>query len=247
MATVRAQSILGPIYRIPPPRGASTCRICTTPIDLGHPYCYACTGHLETGKPLADRVIPLSWAPFGTQAYQDVYSYKLPGAGAAPLDRLQKLVAIVFGRHRQCIAPSVESTRYGIAHVPSTSGRVGTHPLERILDVFAVNIPRIQPRYRGDVGESRNLPRQLRPHLWDLDSSQLTNVDAVLLFDDSWATGGHAQSIASKIKAMGKPVAIVPLARVINTNWAPSQRYLAAHPFEPFDASVCPVHHVRHD
>lgn len=235
-----------PIYRNPE-RSASTCPVCTTPLLAGDSLCIPCSGHMLRGLPLADLVAPLTYAEKRTQAYQDLYSYKEPPATPqtdAAEGRLRYLLYAMLSQHISCIAPSGLSA---IAHVPSSKGRIGPHPLSSMLTLFRAEIPRLEIAFSTTPEESSNDRRALRPERVLLPADLPSDLGTVLLIEDAWVTGGHAQSIASRLKQAGAgQVVVVALARVLDPNFSATDGYLRAHPRAPFDPELCPVHGVKH-
>lgn len=238
------------IYRNPPRDGGDICPTCTVPKDPMYPLCRPCENHRYAGFPLADFVAPLSWAPMHTQPYEDLYSYKAePRSEAADVasERLRLMFRLAFTKHAKCLIPGWEESTVAVTHVPSTGGRRGTHPMEVILSMFGDNIPKLQPKYVGDLTRARDDRRALSPDDWELDLSKVGVLSRVLVIDDSWVTGGHAQSVASALKQAGVPtVGIVPFGRVMRMDWAPNAQYVRDHPAPAFNSQICPVHGVDH-
>lgn len=232
------------IYLNPPRIGKDTCPVCTVPKDPMYPLCVPCNNHRYAGTPLADFVAPLSWAPMHSQAYEDLYSYKTdphrPVADVAA-ERLRLMFRLAFTKHAQCLIPGWENSTVAVVHVPSTNGRQGPHPMETILSMFGANIPRLLIRYVGETGRARDDKRVLRPGDWKVDVPDAGILTRVLVIDDSWVCGGHAQSIASVLKTAGVPsVGIVPFGRVLRMDWQPNIQYIRDHPAPPFNSEVCP-------
>jgi len=237
------------IYWNPPPPSDLTCPVCTTPIALGYSLCMQCHSHRGAAEQLADYVAPLSWAVMGGQAYSDVVSYKQNGPSAfAAQDRLQRLLTGAFQRHHLCLAPEWKDRALAFAAVPSTRGR-SPHPLGELVNRFTPDgMPQIRMAYRGDTAADPNARRVLQPTDWEVENpAALHGIRRVVVVDDSWVTGGHAQSVASALRVRGRlSVGIVTFARVLKTGWGPTSDYLKLNQPVPFDPAVCPVHRVRH-
>lgn len=238
------------IYRNPPRSGDRVCPVCTAPKDAGYSLCVPCNNHRYAGLPLADFVAPLSWAPMQTQAYEDLVSYKAePHHTVADVatGRLRLMFRLAFTEHAQCLIPGWQDSSVAVTHVPSTSGRGGAHPLESILAMFADNVPKLQLQYVGDLTRQRDDKRSLRPDDWEVTTPGIEAYSRVLVIDDSWVTGGHAQSVASRLKLSGVPnVGIVPFGRVLRMDWPPNVQHLRDFPALTYSSAVCPVHGVTH-
>ncbi|HEY5013122.1 MAG TPA: hypothetical protein VIK61_10510, partial [Acidimicrobiia bacterium] len=168
-----------------------------------------------------------------TQLYTTLKRYK----GADPQLAAARTVGLL-GRflrdHRECIA-----SRGGqwdtITHVPSTSGRhPGVHPLARGLEMY-------QPLHRQHAELLDRGPGEVERSSGS-DDAFIARRDAlgraVLLIDDTWTTGAHAQSAASALVIGGASVvAIVPVGRLIDpsfhADWWDGQRR------RRFDFDVC--------
>jgi orotate phosphoribosyltransferase len=64
----------------------------------------------------------------------------------------------------------------------------------------------------------------------------------VLVVDDTWVTGGSAQSAALTLKAAGaSAVTILCAARWLSYTWSAEQRAVVESEVIPYDAMSCPV------
>lgn len=109
-----------------------------------------------------------------------------------------------------------------VAVVPSGQGRPGAHPLVSIVR-SCVNLPLIRLSIAPGVIHVRGV---------DADWLRVTGCAAgadVLVVDDTWVSGGSAQSAAAALKLAGaRRVAIVVLGRHVNPAHPSSARFLAA-------------------
>jgi hypothetical protein len=117
---------------------------------------------------------------------------------------------------------------------------------ERFVTMLRVRAPRVVPEYGGQMGGDRNQRRGLSTANWHIDPGQLDGAQRVLILDDTWVTGGHVQSLAGAFEGIGVRARAMVLGRAIDPGRIDHGTYL--HDFDPtpFDASVCPVHRVRH-
>ena len=236
-------------YRNVPPHTAGMCTQCTAPTSsAAYDMCVPCKSYASSGLPLASGgVIPLSWAPMDSQGYQDLRQYKEPGATAEQLLRLRAMFALALVGHAGCILPESGKRRFAFAHVPSTSGvRTGEHPLQtHFISMLAAGIPRLTPRYVGPTGGDRNARRTFNPSHWDVDAP-VGGLDRVLVLDDTWVSGGHAQSVASAFEQRGVRARIIVLGRALIPSRTDHGRFLRDHSPMPFDSRICPLHRMIH-
>lgn len=192
--------------------------------------------------------MPLSWAPMNAQGYQDLSQYKEATGTPEQIDRLRILLWLALSKHSGCIIPNGAERPFAVTHVPSTSGqRQGPHPLEtHLLSMIAPLRPRATPTYVGPSGGDRNARRVLRPDFWDIDTATLGGAQRVLILDDTWVTGSHAQSIAAAFELRGVQTRIVVLGRALDPTRNDHGGYLTMHLPEPFDSDICPVTRVVH-
>ncbi|MEV8337927.1 MAG: hypothetical protein EPO52_15285 [Herbiconiux sp.] len=247
-------------YYNAPPAAPGLCQVCTAPTTSEqYLLCSPCESAQSSGHQLAHDVVPLSWAPmpegldYGThsysgQGYLDLRQYKTPEAVQTQWRRLRSLFILAFAKHSACIVPDSDSRAYAITHVPSTSGqRNGTHPIETLLyGNFRDDRPRVTPEYVGEVGAPRAHRRQLNPSNWRIDPTQMQGAERVLILDDTWVTGGHAQSLAAAFAAIGVSARVIVLGRALDPRRNDHGSYLAEHRPALFDSSICPVHRVQH-
>lgn len=243
-------------YTNVPPAVPGLCNVCTAPTS-GPQYslCLPCEHRANSGYPLARGVVPLSWAPmapvngYSAQGYLDLRQYKEPDYDELQIARLRTLLYLAIAKHAECVLPEYRTRSFAIAHVPSTSGeRDGPHPVaERFVTMFSPDAPRVVPEYVGRVGGDRNGRRAFNPANWHIEAEQLGDAGRVLIIDDTWVSGGHAQSLAAAFEGKGIAARTVVLGRAIDPNRTDHGSFLRAHDPQPFDSDVCPVHRVRHE
>ena len=200
------------------PGGALTCRTCGTcrgPVQDGFARCYQCDlARSQAGGLLADVVAPIGYAVKGGQLAADLWHYKSGrDSAAAARQRLREMLS-AFLRDRAgdlWQAAGMPDGPVVAAAVPSGQGRPGAHPLVGIVK-SCVDLPMVQlvvdPR-RAARGRGVSLG-WLRVH------GPVTGAN-VLLVDDTWVSGGSAQSAAAALKLAGaRRVALVVLGRQVD-------------------------------
>lgn len=235
-------------YRNVPAHAPGLCALCSAPTSSPtYSHCVPCEAFQRSGIQLArGGVVALSWAPMDSQGYQDLRQYKEPTVAPDQLGRLRTMFALAFTRHVGCLARRDAERPLAVAHIPSTSGlRPGPHPFEQnFVNMLSADVPRAQARYVGPVGGSRNSRRNLTPEHWETDLPAGTG--RVLVLDDTWVTGGHAQSVAAAFEQRGVAARIVVLGRALDPSRTDHGSFLRANPPAPFDSSICPVHREAH-
>ena len=191
--------------------GPGVCASCRGPIGRGYTHCFQCGLHAESAPGLlADVVAPVAYAPKGSRLATDLWLYKSVRPESARAGAALRALLLVFlhdhGRRVWQQAGMTVPTHACV--VPSCRGRPGPHPLQALLRgclalpwAALVTQPDADRWARGlDPGKFR-APRPLTGA-------------AVLLLDDTWTSGGSAQSAAVALKRAGaRSVATVVLGR----------------------------------
>ena len=227
--------------------GPGVCQVCHGPAKIGYPTCWPCGEAAKVlGDQVADTVVPVSLALKGEQYANELWRYK---NAAGPQQQFFRMgLAAVRWRflalHEtcvsgQCAVPSFEI----VTTVPSTCGR-SDHPL-RTVTAHMVGVTR--DRYRdllsptpeaAGLGRTASGTRYVSSALWG---------ENVLLIDDTWATGAHAQSAAAALKAAGaRTVALVVLGRHLNGDYGDTSRHVEQARLRRFDWDVCPLRPWSH-
>jgi hypothetical protein len=192
---------------------------------------------------LADRVGSLIYAVKpDSQSYLLVYNYKIAAAGPSLEPQVMALLGLGLRGHTECAAKLAGARSTAWAVVPSTKGRSKLHDLvSRMAHPDAREI-------KIDFTGTGRPDRLLHPELWSVQASG-DRPEHVLLVDDSWVTGSHAQGVASALKTAGVPqVSVFTIANVLDPDWGPNPAFikdrLAAPAFEktrcPWTGADCP-------
>jgi hypothetical protein len=211
-----------------------TCSVCAAPVD-GYPRCIPCNGHAGSGLALADRIGLLIYAVEpDSQAYRVVRNYKAPFSGAGLRDTMRALLALGLRGHHSCVVKLSGLSTHGWAVVPSTRGRMALHSLVAGLSQRAD--AEVLVRFIGLAAS-----RELRPAEWQIVATAPLP-EHVVLVDDSWVTGAHAQAVACALKSAGaEQVSIFTGARVLDPHWPANERFIKTRfAGEGFDWVRCP-------
>ncbi|WP_344930796.1 hypothetical protein [Saccharopolyspora gregorii] len=147
-----------------------------------------------------------------------MHTYKTPAATQAGTKRLELLARLGVGLHARCIQQATGKPISGWAVVPSTRSP-GAHPLLHavVLPAIRTMAPPGEPHAEISLGpgaEFRRTPRELVPGMWKINPGANPAEHHVLLIDDTWTTGGNAQSAAVALRSAGaSAVTILTLAR----------------------------------
>jgi vacuolar-type H+-ATPase subunit F/Vma7 len=193
----------------------------------------------------ADVVVPIALAVKGGQLAHELSAYKNSSSAEARA-RLRVGLAAVLWRwlalHEECMAQAVGVESFPIVTtVPSTSGRTD----EPVQDMVERIVGVTRDRYQSVLVANKGLPaaREARPDLYT--TSRAFSGEAVLLIDDTWTTGAHAQSAAAALKHAGAgAVAVAVVGRHFSTRQPdpyrkPAEEYLKAARTNGWDWGRC--------
>ncbi|MYZ06572.1 hypothetical protein GT028_04180 [Streptomyces sp. SID2999] len=205
--------------------GPGVCQVCRGPAKAGCPTCWPCS---EAGRILgtgvADAVAPVSLALKGEQYANELWRF--------------------VAMHEECIAAHCAVPGFDtVTTVPSTSGR-HDHPL-RTLVADMVGVTR--DRYRelltptpaaAALGRVASPARYTSSAIWG---------ENILLIDDTWTTGSHAQSASAALKAAGAgSVAVVVLGRHLNSDYGDTATHVQQARLRRFSWGACPMRPWNH-
>ncbi|WP_243790794.1 phosphoribosyltransferase [Saccharopolyspora gloriosae] len=208
-----------------------TCNTCTVPVEPHYPICYKCKQTRDIagqiGANIANLVVPLSYAIDGTQSGHLMYSYKTMAATRAGIEQLKLLCQIGLVMHWPCIQSIVGRPITAWTTVPSTRTRGSTDHLRSIAQP-AINELLIHHKATGQSADLTELrlvtgpgfqekPRKLIPEMWLPSFDTDFSGHHVLLVEDTWVTGGNAQSTAASLRSNGaQAVTVLTLTRWLN-------------------------------
>jgi phosphoribosylpyrophosphate synthetase len=198
--------------------GAGVCEVCHSTAGAGFSCCYQCNQALTRLNATANVVAPIALAVKGEQLAHELWAYKYSPQASARRRMQIGLAAVLWrwlGTHEVCVARASGASQFSlVTTVPGTAEHDGDHPLEEmvssIVGATAVRYHRLLLVDPG-VGQGRD-HSDTRFRV----TESLTG-EAVLLIDDTWTTGAHAQSAASALKAAGaSAVGVVVIGRHFN-------------------------------
>ena len=206
--------------------GGMDCRTCRGPVQAGFARCYQCDlANARCAGLLADVVAPVAYAVKGGRLAGDLWRYKSDGPGAAEsAARLRELLAAYLRDDGESLWTAAGmGTGPGVAAVvPSGCGRPGGHPLVGLVR-SCVDVPLVRLAV-APAGAAH--VRGVDPGWLRVDGI-VAGAD-VLVVDDTWVSGGSAQSAAVALKLAGaRCVAIVVIGRHVNPDDPLSARLVA--------------------
>lgn len=193
----------------------------------GFARCYQCdVARRQAGGLLADAVAPVAVAVRGGQLACDLRRYKSDGAAGAvqAAARLRESLGAFLRDEGSSVwrEAGMSAGPSAAAVVPSGQGRPGSHPLAAIVR-SCLDLPLIPLSIVPRVIHVRGVDAG-----WLRVTGPVAGAD-VLVVDDTWVSGGSAQSAAAALKLAGaRRVAVVVLGREVNPAHPSSARFLAA-------------------
>jgi predicted amidophosphoribosyltransferase len=225
--------------------GPGVCRVCWSFIDPKYKTCFKC-GHQPENL---DVVVPITYSEHLGQLHTALRNYKDGGSTGARRYAAIRLAGVLWRfleAHEACVAHAAGVSAFDLVTiVPSSDpARDRKSPFAR-LTKWVRPVKKRLKRVLEPTGEveGRN---------YDANRFRATEKIAggsVLLLDDTWVTGGHAQSAAATLLTAGaEHVALVVIGRHIHPEYEPvsDSGKTCADLLEglpnPFDWSTCAVH-----
>jgi hypothetical protein len=178
---------------------------------------------------VADVVVPIALAVKREQLAHELWHYKYSPDQSVRARLEIKLAAVLWrflGQHEECIGRICRVRGFDIVTtVPGTRPRPNKHPLEQIVGTI---VGQTSDRFEQllVLGDSAHISgRDVRASRYR-PSRALSEGQAVLLIDDTWTTGGRAQSAAIALRDAGATtVAVVVIGRHFDRAFGPGDAY----------------------
>jgi hypothetical protein len=222
----------GGYLRNPVRQDRATCVICATPV-AGYERCYRCMTQGRAGE--ADAVAFLTYAVSGQQSGYLMRGYK----ARSPVEEHRTVVTLLclvgLSTHERCPAVLGEASITHWATVPSLPAKPGVHPLRSMVSsvVPGQEVPLIAAAAVAD-------PRDVNSDHFSA-TARMQRGSHVLLVDDTWAGGGHAQSAALALRKAGaQRVSVMVVARWIKKDYAGNAAFLRTIAGRDYDPRICP-------
>ncbi len=178
-----------------------SCSVCATFVEPQYDTCHRCKVHRDRhGDRLADLVVPLTYGVKDAQSGHMMRRYKAPVPGDAnSWVRLTLTSGLLT--HGRCVT-KVIGARYGTRlTVPSLStSRVGVHPLTQITTKLGLtNADLVLQPVEGAIKST-----EARTGVFTVSDPSKVAGRHVMIIDDTWASGGSAQSAALRYGTQGR-------------------------------------------
>lgn len=224
-------------------RRGKTCAVCRGPLLNSKPLvCSRCRDAQQTyGSRAADRLGSVIYGGKGLASGDLMHRYKESQAHDGDVLLVTALAALAF-RHHACVGSLAKMPPQHWATVPSLR-RIGTeHPLRTILlqllgQKTEIQVAAVLSAHRGSDSQRR----EINPEFHDV-VTPVPHGSHVLLIDDTWVSGGHAQSVAIALKDAGaQQVSVLAIARWVDLQKPyPRWTYNNIIEPEPFAMDICP-------
>jgi len=224
--------------------GPGICPICWTFKDPAYPVCIGCNRHPENHL---DVMVPISYSEHLGQLHLALRNYKDGGLNSRryAYPRIAAILWRFLELHELCVAQAGGVTTFdSVVVVPSSDPqRDAESRFRSIVSQIEPTTDRLEQALRpsGDVtGRDYDLRRY----------EAVTDVagKSILLLDDTWTAGGHAQSAAGCLRAAGASnVSMIVIGRHVHPTWEPVQGSGGTvadelEKLKPFDWESCAVH-----
>lgn len=216
-------------------RAGVNCGLCAGIWDTGFTSCYHCPSW-SMRTDLASRLGFVTYAVEGQQSGHIMYGYKAPIPSHKNHQAVDLMNRYAIIRHWNCLNQSSLGPLTHWATVPSVSKAGTSHPLHQInARLFGTTtLPDVGLATAAEAVKTRGL----RPENFTVPH-RIDNAH-VLLIEDTWVTGGSAQSAAAALKRAGaRAVTLLVIARWLDLRRGETRSF-ASTLTSQFDPDACP-------
>jgi hypothetical protein len=213
--------------------GRFTCATCAIPADRFE-HCLTCAKYSKRTD-LADQVAMLVYAVADEWSGDVLRGYKAPEAADESYAIVSRMIGLGLSAHASCPGEVAGSPVSYWATVPSLPRKPGEHALHKIVKAVAPG-----QELCLQAAEKVRRPRSVSAGHFAAEA-RLPPGSHVLLLDDTWTTGGHAQSAALALKKAGADrVSLLVVARWIKSDFGDNGWFLGKLKRQPYDPAICP-------
>lgn len=215
-----------------------TCAVCATPCP-GYDRCLQCNRQLSVPGQRADQVASLTYAVGGRQSGYIMQTYKATTPVKASVTLVSLTAVVGLALHSDCAGRRLHAPVTHWAVIPSMPAKPGQHPLRALVLATAPGV---------EVGIAA-AKTSANPRAVDPTHFRMAPVPAgahLLLIDDTWTGGGHAQSAVLAARAAGAaPVSVLTVSRWIDGQWqindfGNNEGFMAQRCTADYDPWKCP-------
>jgi hypothetical protein len=226
-------SVGGGYLRNPVRQRGVTCADCTTPVD-GYQLCLRCKGN-RAHSGLGDAVAFLTYAVAGRKSAYLMRGYKAKPPVAEHRMVVGLLLLLALQEHTGCAGAIAGRLVSHWAIVPSLPAKPGEHPL-RGLVVNHAHGSEVALTAAANVQR----PREISSDHFAI-ATKLPPRSHAMLIDDTWASGGHAQSAVLTLRNAGaERISVLVVARWINEDFAANKEFVGHLAERDYDPGICP-------
>jgi predicted amidophosphoribosyltransferase len=224
------------------PAGGGVCATCKCFIDPDYGRCYKCM----TTNQCLDLVVPITYSEHLGQVHTALRSYKSgwPEEQKYASVRLTAILWRFLREHESCLAEAADVAGFDIVTtVPSSTGaRDRENKLRPVVEACGP----INDRFERLLVPAENASDTREFGFKRYVAQRALDGEDVLLVDDTWTTGVHAQSAAYTLKkADAGSVSLVVIGRHVQPDWragTKTSRELLDELPRVFDWRTCVVH-----
>ncbi|KKK73141.1 hypothetical protein LCGC14_2896820, partial [marine sediment metagenome] len=200
-----------------PPLERGICTVCRTFIDPEYDTCYRCM--MQSSQ--LDVVVPITYSEHLGQMHTALRNYK-DGYGQAQSYAMVRLAAILWRfleAHETCVSAAAGASAFEVVTtVPSST--VERDDRRANLRTMVGWCKPLKDRYRRVLRATGEAPSGRAYDESRYKAAESLEGRNVLLIDDTWAGGGHAQSAAHALRAAGaERVGLVVIGRHVHRDW----------------------------
>jgi predicted amidophosphoribosyltransferase len=227
------------------PAGIGVCPTCHTFFDyVHHSECHGCGHHPSNARV----VVPISYSEHLGQLHLALRAYKRDGSTTSRHHavRLAGVLWRFLAAHEACVATAAGASGFElVTTVPSSYVERDEQPsnLRRMVEICKP----VNGRYARALRPSGRVDPKDRAYDPQRYDATMAIPDAVLLIDDTWASGSHAEAAAAALKKGGaKTVAVVTIGLHVRRDWTAGGGRTIGQRLDdiptPFDWETCAVH-----
>lgn len=222
-----------------------TCSVCAGPAT--GTLCRSCrAARRQFGTRLADRVLTLAYVQARAhprhQSEHTMWTYKQRPPVTKSVKDLSLMVLAATALHSNCIARAAGQPWSAVTYVPSTRHPIDRHPLAVLARQVRPSRP--DQRFLLDLGPSaHDKARPVLPDRFTVPDRYRPLLEGahVLILDDTWVSGSHAQSATLAVRAAGADqITVLCIGRWCPTDRSDCRTLLAAST-DPYGPTACPL------